>query len=205
MIALPIVGVSAADLTLRSAELSTEQKLERVLGAADAKLTTGWVTGPLYQQPDGSDYAPVGGYENYHSSSRTEDPNVLAAALPAGARSLKDSIGHAKVHTTHGLLDTQLRELDTHSPLVKGLLTLDRGRLPEKAGEVIATQSFLTDSGYFVGSTVTPPRLDGLVQGRRRVRTARRAEAVAAHRRAREPPRTAGEDPDGRREPGASA
>ncbi|GHD67130.1 hypothetical protein GCM10010336_29520 [Streptomyces goshikiensis] len=156
MIALPIVGVSAADLTLRSAELSTEQKLERVLGAADAKLTTGWVTGPLYQQPDGSDYAPVGGYENYHSSSRTEDPNVLAAALPAGARSLKDSIGHAKVHTTHGLLDTQLRELDTHSPLVKGLLTLDRGRLPEKAGEVIATQSFLTDSGYFVGSTVTP-------------------------------------------------
>ncbi|MFF4455551.1 FtsX-like permease family protein [Streptomyces goshikiensis] len=156
MIALPIVGVSAADLTLRSAELSAEQKLERVLGTADAKLATGYVTGPLYQQPDGSNYAPVGGYENYHSSTQPEDPNRLASALPAGARSLKDSVGRGKVHTTHGLLDTDLRELDTHSPLVKGMLTLDRGRFPEKAGEVVATQAFLTDSGYFVGSTVTP-------------------------------------------------
>ncbi|MCX4542532.1 ABC transporter permease [Streptomyces sp. NBC_01565] len=156
MIALPIVGVSAADLTLRSAELSTEQKMERVLGAADAKLTLPHVTGPVYQQPDGENYAPVGGYDKYQSSQEPDDPNRLGTALPAGSRSVKDSVGRTKVRTTHGLLDTELRELDTRSPMVKGILTLDRGRLPQAPGEVIATQAFLEDSGYFVGSAVTP-------------------------------------------------
>ncbi|MBT2454344.1 ABC transporter permease [Streptomyces sp. ISL-86] len=155
MIALPIVGVSAADLTLRSAELSTEQRTDRVLGAADARLTDSGMGTAIHQRPDGHGYAPARGFDSYEPSEE-EDPNLLPSALPAGAKTVKDSVGHAKVRTTHGLLDTELRELDTHSPLVKGLFTLDRGRLPEAAGEAIATNAFLEDSGFFVGSTVTP-------------------------------------------------
>ncbi|MFA7761451.1 FtsX-like permease family protein [Streptomyces sp. NPDC048723] len=157
MLALPIVGVSAADLTLRSAELSPEQTLTRMIGTADARVNHSHMSGPINQTPDGTRSVPVGGYKDYDpSKAPREKPEPVESLLPAGSQILKDSSGYAKVRTTHGLLDTQLRELDTHSPLVKGMITLDRGRLPEASGEVIATHAFLKDSGLFVGSSVTP-------------------------------------------------
>ncbi|MFJ6480859.1 FtsX-like permease family protein [Streptomyces sp. NPDC091682] len=157
MLALPIVGVSAADLTLRSAELSPEQALTRMIGTADARVSQSHMSGPIYQSPDGTRSLPVGGYKDYDPSKATrEKPEPVESLLPPGAQVLKDSTGYTKVRTTHGLLDTQLRELDTHSPLVKGMITLNRGQLPEAPGEVIATQAFLKESGLFVGSSVTP-------------------------------------------------
>lgn len=157
MLALPIVGVSAADLTLRSAELSPEQSVTRMIGTADARVSHSHMSGPINQSPDSRTSAPVGGYKAYDPSKSTRDkPEPVESALPPGAQVLKDSSGYAKVRTTHGLLDTQLREIDAHSPLVKGMITLDRGRLPENPGEVIATRAFLKDSGFFVGSSVTP-------------------------------------------------
>lgn len=61
MIALPILGVSAVDLTLRSAELSTEQSLQRTLGAADARLSDPETTGaPIYQSPGGEEQVLAG-------------------------------------------------------------------------------------------------------------------------------------------------
>ncbi|WP_411103585.1 FtsX-like permease family protein [Streptomyces sp. cmx-4-9] len=159
MIALPIVGVSAADLTMRSAELSTAQHLERRLGAADAEISTPSLDGPILQNPAGDRYAPVGGYDTYVPGAKGSrvDP---AGALPPGARAVKDTTGSAKIRTTHGLLDTRLREIDTQSPLVKGRFTLDRGRLPREAGEIIATNGFLEESGFFVGSQITPRGTD---------------------------------------------
>lgn len=158
MIALPIVGVSAVDLTVRSSQLSPEQRVGRVLGAADAKVTDPGMDTPIYQSPDAQSYAPVGGYDKYEPSpgSRGEETADPAPELPAGAESVKDSTAYGKVRTRYGILDSELREIDTASPLVKGLWTLDRGRLPKGSGEVIATNAFLEESGYFVGSTVTP-------------------------------------------------
>ncbi|MFI8359550.1 ABC transporter permease [Streptomyces sp. NPDC085612] len=160
MIALPIVGVSAADLTLRSAELSPDQAVSRKVGAADARISVSPLNGPLFQVPDGSSYVPAGGYDNLvtppRSTPETDPAAVAAAALPAGAQLLKDTTGYGKVRTQHGLLETELREIDLRSPLAKGLVTLDRGRLPERAGEIVATTAFLENSGLFVGSSVTP-------------------------------------------------
>ncbi|MFD7260025.1 ABC transporter permease [Streptomyces sp. NPDC059874] len=158
MLALPIVGVSAADLTLRSAELSPAQQVTRQIGAADARVSPSHIGGPILQKPDGSSYAPVGGFKDYAGGPRPkeEQPDPVGAALPPGAQAIKDSHAYAKVRTKHGLLDTQLRELDTHSPLTAGLITVDRGRLPEVAGEVLATTAFLKNSGLHVGSSVTP-------------------------------------------------
>ncbi|WKV76241.1 FtsX-like permease family protein [Streptomyces sp. PCS3-D2] len=158
MIALPIVGVSAADLTLRSAELSPDQAVSRVVGASDARVSTSYAGKAIYQLPDGSRYVPVGGYDSADVPTEPEkkSPEQVAAGFPPGSRILKDSAGYGKVRTRHGLLDTDLREIDLHDPLAKGLVTLDRGRLPEQAGEVVATNAFLDNSGLFVGSSVTP-------------------------------------------------
>ncbi|WP_329448056.1 FtsX-like permease family protein [Streptomyces sp. NBC_01426] len=156
MIALPIVGVSAVDLTTRSAALTVDETLSRRIGTADAMFSNSDMGVPVYQKPNGESFAPVGGYSSWDPSARDDGKDPLPSALPPGARSVKDSKGHAKVRTTHGLLDIRLRELDTADPLVEGILTLKRGRLPAAPGEIIATDAFLKDSGFFVGSQVTP-------------------------------------------------
>ncbi|MFD7609975.1 FtsX-like permease family protein [Streptomyces sp. NPDC059828] len=158
MIALPIIGVSAADLTLRSAELSTEQSLERSIGAADARLSgTGMAGAPIYQSPDGTNHEPV---EDYGDKPYPEGATDLKKAIPAGVRSLKDSTGSAKLRTTHGLLHTEVRELKAADPLAAGLMTLLSGRFPQGAGEVAATTHFLESSGLSVGSKITARGFD---------------------------------------------
>lgn len=78
MLALPILGVSAADLTLRSAELSSAQQLDRDLGSADARLRDPSLDGvPLLQDPKGEMTVPVGNYEEKPWPSGRTD--VLAA------------------------------------------------------------------------------------------------------------------------------
>lgn len=155
MLALPIIGMSAIDLTYRSAELSTGQRMTRELGAADARISPAGLDAPIYQHPNGEQYEPVGGNDNYRPG-REEDRQPLKSALPPGIRSVEDRRGFAKVHTAHGLLGTDLRELDVRDPLTKGLLTLDRGRMPEGPGEVVATTAFLKASGLYVGSSAAP-------------------------------------------------
>ncbi|MFF0065341.1 FtsX-like permease family protein [Streptomyces sp. NPDC005279] len=158
MIALPILGVSAADLTLRSAELSTEQSLARSLGAADARLADpGYGTLPIMQTPDANSSTPVGDFEN---KSWPEGRTDINKALPAGAKSLTDSMGSGKLRTTHGLLNTEIRELKSSDPIVKGIMAVDHGRLPRTADEVAATTHFLESSGLKVGSTLTARGLD---------------------------------------------
>ncbi|MER7337279.1 ABC transporter permease [Streptomyces sp. NPDC000075] len=155
MIALPVVGVSAVDLTLRSAELTPGQSLSRRIGAADALIESPGLDSPILQSPDAERYAPVGGFEKYRPDPDKQD-RTLKTAVPAGAEAVQDSRAGVKVHTRHGLLDTQLRELDVHHPLTKGLFTPLRGHLPQGPGEVIATAAFLEHSGLYVGSSVTP-------------------------------------------------
>ncbi|MFF4365341.1 FtsX-like permease family protein [Streptomyces sp. NPDC001594] len=155
MITLPVVGASAIDLTLRSGELTPEQNLTREIGAADARIDRTGLDGPAYQRPDAQSWAPVGGYEKYRPDPEKKEV-PLKTAVPAGAEAVQMSYSDVKVHTRHGLLDTQLRELDVHHPVAQGIVTPLRGRLPHGPGEVVATAAFLEHSGLYVGSSVTP-------------------------------------------------
>lgn len=158
MLALPILGVSAADLTLRSAELSTAQSLDRDLGGADARVNDPGLGGvAVLQNPAGETYAPVG---NYDDKPWPDGETDVRAAVPANADWLVDTEGRAKLRTTHGLLNTQIRELKAADPIAEGIMRLDRGRFPRKADEVAATTAFLESSGLHVGSELTARGLD---------------------------------------------
>ncbi|MEU3916626.1 ABC transporter permease [Streptomyces sp. NPDC029004] len=158
MIALPILGVSAADLTLRSAELSTEQSLERKLGAADARLSDPGLGGvPIKQTPDAGSYVPVGDFEG---KPWPEGKTDISKVLPAGTKTLTDSVGSGKLRTTHGLLNTEIRELKASDPMAKGIMAVAQGHLPQKSDEVAATTHFLESSGLKVGSKLTARGLD---------------------------------------------
>ncbi|MCM2388894.1 FtsX-like permease family protein [Streptomyces albipurpureus] len=158
MIALPIVGVSAADVTLRSSELSTEQRIERTLGAADAQLSDSGMNGvPILQPPDGEGYTTV---EEFENSGPPEGKTDIRKALPAGSTMLSDTEGNAKLRTTHGLLATEVRELKASDPIAKGIMALTQGRFPQKSDEVAATTHFLKESGHKVGAKLTARGFD---------------------------------------------
>ncbi|MFF8275464.1 FtsX-like permease family protein [Streptomyces lateritius] len=154
MIALPILGVSAVDLTLRSSELSASESLDRMIGAADARFNDAAVAGvPILQTPDGEMHTPA---KDYGDKAWPGGPTDVTKTFPAGAVVLTDSSGSAKLTTAHGLLQTEVRELKAADPVARGILTLLDGRFPEKADEVAATSHFLETSGLKVGSALSP-------------------------------------------------
>ncbi|MFD6310564.1 ABC transporter permease family protein [Streptomyces nigra] len=160
MIALPILGVSALDLTVRSAELTPAQRMERTLGAADARFTdarTGGVA--ILQDPEGEQSTPAGDYSS-PDTPWPDGPTDVTKTIPAGSTVLTDSIGTAKLTTTHGLLQTEVRELAAADPVARGIMRLQEGRFPEKKDEIAATTRFLESSGLSVGSTLTARGFD---------------------------------------------
>ncbi|MFI8101447.1 FtsX-like permease family protein [Streptomyces sp. NPDC086023] len=159
MIALPILGVSAADITLRSSDVSPEQRLDRSLGRADAVLSgTGMGNTPIHQKPDGNGLAPADGDED---KAVPNSPTDIRAAVPRGAEVLRDSSGTGRFRTRHGILNATVHELDALHPMAAGRQTVVRGRFPAKAGEVAATTRFLEDSGLYVGSRLVPRGMEG--------------------------------------------
>ncbi|MFC9590647.1 FtsX-like permease family protein [Streptomyces sp. NPDC056944] len=158
MIALPILGVSALDLTYRSSELSPAERVERGIGAADARFRDADVSGvPIYQDPAGETHTPV---KDYDDEPWPSGPTDVTKAIPAGSTVLKDTIGSAKLTTAHGLLMTEVRELKASDPVARGIMTLLEGRFPEKTDEVMATSHFLEASGLSVGSTLSARNFD---------------------------------------------
>ncbi|MGV9311021.1 FtsX-like permease family protein [Streptomyces sp. NPDC003691] len=159
MIALPIVGVSAADLTLRSAQLSTSERLEREMGAADARLKDPNMQGEaVFQDPSGDMYETARVLKE--NESYPDGSMDVRKAAPQGARLLPDTNGRAKVETEHGLLDTEVRELKASDPMAKGIMDVTEGRFPAQDGEVAATTSFLKKSGLKVGGKLNARHLN---------------------------------------------
>ncbi|WP_405855351.1 ABC transporter permease [Streptomyces sp. NBC_00090] len=158
MIALPILGVSALDLTYRSSELSPAERVERAMGAADAILRDAEVEGvPIYQDPLGEMHTPV---KDYKDQPWPNGPTDVTKTFPAGSTVLTDRSGSAKLTTAHGLLTAEVRELKTSDPMTRGIMTLLSGRFPEKSDEVMATSHFLETSGLSVGSTLSARNFD---------------------------------------------
>ncbi|MEU2239706.1 ABC transporter permease [Streptomyces sp. NPDC018338] len=158
MIALPILGVSALDLTYRSSELSPAEQAERSMGAADAIFRDGRVEGvPILQDPRGESHTPV---KDYKEEPWPNGPTDVAKTFPAGSTVLTDRTGVAKLTTTHGLLSADIRELKASDPMTRGIMPLLSGRFPEKNDEVMATSHFLEVSGLWIGSTLSARNFD---------------------------------------------
>ncbi|MFH9723550.1 FtsX-like permease family protein [Streptomyces sp. NPDC017254] len=158
MIALPILGVSALDLTIRSSELSPAERADRTIGAADARFSDPTYGGaPVFQDPGGEMSTPAKDYGDMAWPSGSTD---VTKVIPAGATVLTDTSGSAKLTTAHGLLSTEVRELKAADPIARGIMPLLEGRYPEKNDEVIATSHFLETSGLSIGSTLSARNFD---------------------------------------------
>lgn len=165
MIAVPVIGVSAADITIRSSQLTPQQTINRDIGAADARLEdAGQGRQAILQSPQGDTFAPARRTEPAKDSGgpgETAPPGVdPRTAAPAGSRTVPDTTSWADVTTASGILGTEVRELDAADPIAAGIMDLTRGRFASSPDEVTATNAFLARSGLRVGSEVRARGLD---------------------------------------------
>ncbi|MFD5971976.1 FtsX-like permease family protein [Streptomyces bacillaris] len=155
MIALPVLGVTAADLTYRSALPTAAEDLTADLGAADALfMDQGMGPVPLWQMPDGIMWqTPEGAPETFYDDERK--PVDVPATFPKGSRSLTEQSVPASVTTRHGITDTQITELAVADPMLRGRVELTEGAYPRAEDEMAATEAFLDASGLSVGDRIT--------------------------------------------------
>ncbi|MGW1723307.1 FtsX-like permease family protein [Streptomyces sp. NPDC002306] len=171
MIAVPIMGVSAADITIRSSQLTRQQTITREIGAADARLddaglghqavfqtTSGDSTLPARQAVDsGGPAAPGIAHGAGDAAVDRVDPMTGA---PRGSRAITDANTYAGVLTKSGMKYTEVREMNAADPIAAGIMDLTRGRFATVPDEMIATNAFLEHSGLHVGSDVRAFGLD---------------------------------------------
>ncbi|MBB0244963.1 ABC transporter permease [Streptomyces alkaliphilus] len=165
MLALPIIGASGLDIALRSADLSTEERLTREMGAADARFLDFGLGRPIQQYPtDRTSAFGISGGEKPRTEeeARRELEAALTAAQSASPeRVVTDaSASPAVVTTAAGATSVEVRELPADDPLARGMLTLREGRFPSAAGEVAVTREFLDISELKLDSTVGFPDLE---------------------------------------------
>ncbi|MER5275379.1 ABC transporter permease [Streptomyces sp. NPDC002809] len=150
MIALPVLGVTAADVTYRSVASTEAEQLTARMGSADALFSDPGI-GPLQQMPDGNMYDVVG-----DEPPEGDIPPVdMRTALPEGARAISIRSVPASVTTAYGLTDTEIVEFRTSDPMARGKVDLIEGKFPGGAGEMVATKPFLESAGLHVGSRTT--------------------------------------------------
>ncbi|MFI7285463.1 FtsX-like permease family protein [Streptomyces anulatus] len=155
MIALPVLGVTAADLTYRSALPTKAEELTGELGAADARFSaTGSGPVKVEQMPDGIIWGtPDGSPEP--TPDQQERPVDVPATFPGGSRYLTERSVPASVTTRHGITDTQITELRIADPMLRGRIELTDGAYPRAKDEIAATEEFIEASGLSIGDRVT--------------------------------------------------
>ncbi|MFI1224101.1 MULTISPECIES: FtsX-like permease family protein [unclassified Streptomyces] len=155
MIALPVLGVTAADLTYRSALPTKAEELTAELGSADARFAATSL-GPmkLQQMPDGVNWNPPEGAPD-PTPEEQERPVDVTATFPEGSRHLTERSVPVSVTTRHGITDTEVTELRIADPMLRGRIELTDGAYPRATDEIAATEDFIESSGLSIGDRVT--------------------------------------------------
>ncbi|MFJ8042964.1 FtsX-like permease family protein [Kitasatospora sp. NPDC096147] len=169
MIALPVLGVTGADVVFRSAQLEPEQKIVRLMGEADAVVSAYGRGMTVVQPPNPNEGAaadmPREGEKPTAEQQRsldTEPAGLLAALLPAGSRLTPLGSGESVAASTkEGMLRTSVLEADLTDPVWTGHTVLTGGRAPVAANELAASREFLKLSGLRIGDTTTLKGLEG--------------------------------------------
>ncbi|MFJ8625466.1 FtsX-like permease family protein [Kitasatospora sp. NPDC093550] len=165
MVALPVLGVTGADVVFRSADLSPAEHAVRVMGQAAAELEMIERGASVKQAPDPEqgftvvspkDTAKDGTAPQYtpaQQSALDTAPGELARRLlPAGATLVPERQGpYTAASSAQGLLATHVSEADLNDPVWQGRLNRVRGRAPANEREAAVTPDFLRRSGLELG------------------------------------------------------
>ncbi|MER5642816.1 FtsX-like permease family protein, partial [Kitasatospora sp. NPDC002227] len=161
MIALPVLGVTGADITYRSAQLTPLEQATRQLGTADLLVRSLAPGESVLQAPDAEDGITVSGHgrtptAEQQRSLATDPAALIRQLLPSGATFTPVETGPTVGAKSHeGLLRTETTEADLADPVWRGRLDLTEGKAPAAKDEVAVTRAFLDQSGLRLGDTTT--------------------------------------------------
>lgn len=148
MIALPVLGVTAADVVRATADVSGAEAMDRRLGTADALVQVRRGIEEVEQMPD-----PVrdgwGGGGARPGNDRA-DLDDLSVALGRRLRGVELREGGVRVETDAGVADVQAVETELADPLTDGLYRLTDGRVPVTPEEVLVNGA-LVERGIGLG------------------------------------------------------
>ncbi|WP_406147578.1 FtsX-like permease family protein [Streptomyces sp. NBC_01012] len=155
MIALPVLGVTAADVTYRSSTPTVAENLTAKMGSADAVYSSAGIgPAPVEQMPDADIWGTPDDGADIPDDAQSA-PVDVPGSFPKGSRYLTEQSVPAVVSTRHGVANTEIVELRTSDPAVRGRLDLVDGAYPDGEGEIVATEHFLKSAGLGVGSRTT--------------------------------------------------
>ncbi|MFI9529813.1 FtsX-like permease family protein [Micromonospora rosaria] len=153
MIALPVLALSFAAVSVDMGELTRAEQIDRRLGAADAELTFVSDTA-LHQNPWGTDWRPRAG-----EAVGRNRPGTLAEVtdlLPAGSRASPVRWWTSLTVDTGDRVETfEARALDLADPLARGPGRLLSGRAPAAADEVAPSRAAQRRLGVGHGDRIT--------------------------------------------------
>ncbi|RNL65265.1 FtsX-like permease family protein [Nocardioides marmoriginsengisoli] len=151
MIALPVMGVTAADVLIQTQDVSSVESLDRRLGTeAAAKVSYGGERVGRQEQGLDPDSGASGG------DVGSMPPPTLAtvlAALGGERRGIEVGGSYLSVKTDKGSVEAGGTEVDLEDPLARGLFRLEDGRWPRNADEVVVNAA-LAQRGPGLGERI---------------------------------------------------
>ncbi|MEU1876123.1 ABC transporter permease [Streptosporangium sp. NPDC020072] len=136
MIGLPVLAVTAALTLFATRELTPEEQVPMLLGAADARLVDTGESRPIRQDVLGESWEPYG---ERRAEPRSQER--IQALLGQGARVIPVRSADEEYSTGGRYTPIGVVELDLRDPMTKGMFPLIQGRYPRSADEVVVTAS----------------------------------------------------------------
>lgn len=174
MITLPVLGVVAADVLIRTADVDGREGLDRRLGTvAAAKVTIVGDRTRVQQAPDPGSWN-WGTVDGAPLPRATTLDDVRAVLGPRPTTPAPNETAEVLVGTDSGREAVAAQELDPRDPLAAGLFRLTAGRWPRSADEVVVNGA-LADRGPRPGDVLEATGHDGTTVSRTVVGTAESA------------------------------
>lgn len=148
MIALPVLGVTAADIVIQTADVSGTEAIERRLGTADARITLEPGITRMRQTPD----PDTGGFGS-EGRGRGRTPATLTdleAVLNRDLAAVEVVEASQLVVTEAGAADIAVVETDLTNDLTDGLYRITEGRAATANDEVVVNGA-LAGRGFEIG------------------------------------------------------
>jgi putative ABC transport system permease protein len=148
MIALPVLGVVAADVVMQTSDVNAREGLARELGAADARVSFQKGINRVRQGVDPDRGSSMG---SGRGKAPLLDVGDVEGALGREVHATEVRDGAGRVPVDKGVASVAVTQLDLGDPLTDGIFEVEEGRVPGADDEVVVNRSLASRGSFAVG------------------------------------------------------